>query len=390
MTNITKTFKYIRKGFRKPKKKIGVNYWRFIFNAREEITAAEKSFFIELECINPSLSPSLPLLGFKPRVKISEDDLQYVLAGTDSAKKLETESIIKPSYCCIRVGMVGKNSKQICEYHALHDCVLKQIPFQISLGNSVFSESQISGTVEVSEEELKEHPEYLCNAGSASWNINYEFDTSFLEGYSASSAKWFPCGCLAKFSGSLFFDGISYIIDPKHSYGYSDRYLGKLFPQKWFHISSNNLVSNISGKLLFDSSFVVQGEFSNRVSFLGNFEGLPIVFAADSGKKKYSCVWDCLQSPEGSEDENKLHWSISVHNKIYVIDIDVYCDIKDLFNRKLELPQGHRKVMNLLEGFNGTGEIKLYKKNRKTLEQIEFVKIEKAVCEFGEVEEADF
>ena len=138
---------------------------------------------------------------------------------------------------------------------------------------------------------------------------------------------------------------------------------------------------------MFGSSFSVQGEFNDRISFLGTFEGEPLVFKADMSKGKYSCVWDCTQAPEGSEYENKLHWSVSVHNKTYVIDIDVYCDLKELYNRKLELPQGRRKIMDLLEGFGGTGEIKLYKKNRKTLEQIEFAKIEKAVCEFGEIEE---
>ena len=58
---------------------------------------------------------------------------------------------------------------------------------------------------------------------------------------------------------------------------------------------------------------------------------------------------------------------MSVHNKTYVIDVDIYCDVKDLYNRLLELPEGERKVMNLIEGFSGTGEIKLYKKNRCAL-----------------------
>ena len=57
MTNTSKVYKLIKKGFKNPKKKTGVNYWRFVFNAIAEGTGAEKSFFIELEYINPSLSP---------------------------------------------------------------------------------------------------------------------------------------------------------------------------------------------------------------------------------------------------------------------------------------------------------------------------------------------
>ena len=387
MTNTTKVYNLIKKGFKNPKRKVGVNYWRFIFNAVGENTGAEKSFFIELEYINPSLSPSAPRLGFKPRVKISEADLQYVLAGTNSAKTLETEAIIQPSYCSVRVGMVGKESKQICEYHGLKSCSIKNNPFEITIGNSVFAENKLSGYVSLSEQDAKDHPEFLCNGGSAEWNIDYSLETIFMEGFKSSKAHWFPCGCLAKFSGNILFDGTNYLIDAKRSYGYCDRYLGSVFPEKWFHLSSSNLTSNISGKLLFDSNFSVQGVFNDRISFLGTFEGQPLVFTADSSKSKYSCVWDCTQAPEGSEYENKLHWSVSIHNKIYVIDIDVYFDLKELHDRKLELPQGKRKIMDLLEGFCGTGEIKLYKKNKKTLEQLEFAKIEKAVCEFGEIEE---
>ena len=389
MTNSSKVYKLIKTGLKNPKKKTGVNYWRFVFNAIAEGTGAEKSFFIELEYINPSISPSAPRLGFKPRVKISEADLQYVLAGSNSAKTLETEAIIQPSYCSVRVGMVGNESKQLCEYHGLKNCDVRTNPFELTIGKSVFSESKLTGAVELSEADVKEHPEYLCNSGKAEWNLEYSLETVFLEGFKSSKIRWFPCGCLAKFSGSIVFDNVKYLIDAKRSYGYCDRYIGFSFPKKWFHLSSSNLTSNISGKLLFGSSFSVQGEFNNRISFLGTFEGEPLVFKADMSKAKYSCVWDCTQAPEGSEYENKLHWSVSVHNKIYVIDIDVYCDLKELYNRKFELPQGQRKLMDMIEGFSGTGEIKLYKKNKKTLEQLEFAKIEKAVCEFGEVEEGE-
>lgn len=389
MTNNSKVYKLIKKGFRNPNKKTGVNYWRFILNAISELSGEEKSFFIELEYINPVLSPSVPQLGFKPRVKISEADLQYVLAGSNSAKNLETEAIIQPSYCSVRVGMVGKVSKQICEYHGLKNCNVKNNPFEVKIGQTLFTESKLCGSVNLSEQEVLEHPEYLCNSGKAEWDIEYSFKTVFSEGFKDMRAHWFPCGCLAKFSGNIVFDGINYLIDEKRSYGYCDCYMGTVFPKKLLHLSSSNLTSNISGKLLFDSSFTVQGEFNNRISFLGTFEGKPLVFTADMSKNKYFCVWDCIQASDGSDGDNKLHWSVSVHNKIYVLDIDVYCDLKELYNRKLELPQGKRKVLNLIEGFSGTGEIKLYKKNKKTLEQLEFAKIEKAVCEFGEVEEGE-
>ena len=182
-------------------------------------------------------------------------------------------------------------------------------------------------------------------------------------------------------------DGIEYIVDPRRSYGYVDRYWGKTLPETWFHISASNLASIISGKALFNSSFAIQGSFEDRVSFLGNFEGTDIEFCADEKKRQVSVIWDCSQMPECDDPEdNQLHWSVSLHNKIWVIDVDIYCKIKELNNRNVELPEGQRKVLNMLEGGTGVGEIKLYKKVSNTLEMIESAKIQKAVCEFGHLE----
>ena len=88
-------------------------------------------------------------------------------------------------------------------------------------------------------------------------------------------------------------------------------------------------------------------------------------------------------------EENLLHWSVSLHNKIWVIDVDVYCKIKDLFNRLIELPDNSRRVMSLLEGATGSGEIKLYKRIGNTLEQIEHANLAKVICEFGHIEQGE-
>ena len=61
-----------------------------------------------------------------------------------------------------------------------------------------------------------------------------------------------------------------------------------------------------------------------------------------------------------------------------------------MIDRSLELPEGKRKVLNLLEGGSGTGEIKLYKHIGNTLEQIEHATLQKVFCEFGHIEEGEF
>ena len=51
--------------------------------------------------------------------------------------------------------------------------------------------------------------------------------------------------------------------------------------------------------------------------------------------------------------------------------------------RNIEYPEGGRKLMKLIAGGDGTGEIRLYKCLRKDLELIEHARIGNALCEFG-------
>ena len=113
-TKISNDYKF---GLTGAKKKLGINNWRFVFNAVNTSTGAEQMFYIEFEMLNPWTSSDAVQLGFKPRVNISAEDLQYALAGTDSAKNLSTEAIVQPSYCAVRVGSFGKEGKQFCSYY---------------------------------------------------------------------------------------------------------------------------------------------------------------------------------------------------------------------------------------------------------------------------------
>lgn len=383
----TKDFKF---GLTGAKKKTGINYWRFFFNGVEAISGAEQMFFVELEMINPWLSPSEVQLGFKPRVKLTADDLQYALAGTQSAQSLDTEQIIQPSYCAIRIGMLGIHAKQLCYYFPVKEIQFNNKPFELTIGNKYFSEDKISGFLSVSKEDKAAHPEFFCDDGYVTWDLNYDIDAQSVKGYDASGVRWFPDGLHTNFTGKISFDGTDYLVVARRSNGYVDRYWGNSTPEPWFHLSTSNLTSDITGRMLFNSSFSIQGVFNDRISFVGKFEDIEIEFCADASKRQYSAIWDCSQMPERPDpEENELHWSVSLSNKSWVIDIDVYCKIKELYNRKLELPEGSRKVLNVLEGASGIGEVKLYKKIGNTLEQIEHAKLAKVICEFGQNEEGE-
>lgn len=390
MAATKKYLKDSRIGFTGTKKKAGINSWRVFFTGQEKNSGAESLFFLELEFLNAWQSPSEPLLGFKPRVTITEDDLQYALAGTSSAANLKSEEIIKPSYVVIRFGKLGQDAKQICSYYPLKNAKFSAKPYNLQFDNTVFSDDQLSGFINVTEEDFKKHPEFLCDKGFASWNLKYEVIKDFKEGYKDKETKWSPCGIKTNFLGIVNFDGNDYVVDPRKCFGYMDHYLGKSLPFTWFHVSSANLTSIISGKTLLNSCFSIQGNFDDRLAFLGTFEGADISFPANMSKRQYSCVWDCVQAPESDDiNENKLHWSVSINNKVWVIDVDIYCRINELYSRSLELPDGQRKVLKVVQGATGTGEIKLFKRIKNTLEQIEYANITKAVCEFGQEEDGE-
>ena len=372
MAATKKSIKDSRYGLTGSTKKTGANFWRCFFNAYEKNSATEQLFFLELELINPSLSPSEPLLGFKPRVSITEEDLQYALAGTASAKELKSETIVQPSYVAVRFGKLGADSGQLCSYHSLKNVRFSSKPFTIQMDNKLFGEDALSGYINITEQDFQRHPEFFCDKGYASWNLKYEIQRDISEGYQNGSDRWFPFGIKTNFSGMISYDGADYIVEPRKCFGYMDRYWGKSFPYDWFHVSSANLTSIISGRTLLNSFFAIQGVFDNKLAFMGSFEGADIIFPVNLSKRQYNCVWDCVQAPENEDpDENKLHWSVSINSKIWVIDIDLYCRVKELYNKKLELPEGNRKILSMVQGATGTGEIKLFKKIRNTLEQIE-------------------
>ena len=369
-------------------KKNGVVWVRYVFTGIDALSGAEQLFFVEWEMLNPGLSPNESVLGFKPRTAISEDDLQYALAGTEAALNLRAESILTPSYVAVRAGTFGVKPKQICSYYALNDITGGFRLSPITVGNCSFDDGKISGALSCTLKEHTAHPEYFCDAGDISWNLRYEIRKQFSAGYKKSSDRWIPAGARTAFSGSITLDGREFSVLPKKSYGYIDAHFLRMFPAPYFHISSSHLTSRISGKALFDSSFTVQGIFEDNLSLALELEDTDIALEAKKRGASEKILWDCTEMPADEEGE-RLHWSVSADMKKWVIDIDIVCHTSKLFVRNIELPEGNRKVLKLLAGGSGTGEIKLYRRIGKSLEIIEDAHVAFALCEFGQAEEGE-
>ena len=213
-----KTSRNFRTQLNGAQKKSGICTWRFVFSGIEKVTGQERRFFIELCTINPSLSPNEMLLGYKPRVNITADDLQNVLSGTLSAQKIRSES------------------------------------FHVETSHAVFTEDKLTGRMDCSPGDIQEHPEYLCDSGIISWELRYEIRKDFTEGYNGKNCIWNAVGGRTVFAGIFSLDGKEYEVIPKKSQGYIDHFIGKDVVYPWIHLSSCNLTSVISGKTLTESN----------------------------------------------------------------------------------------------------------------------------------------
>jgi hypothetical protein len=363
----------------------GFERWRYVFSAVSKITGHERKFFIELYIVNPAISPKVAVISQKSRLAISEADLQYALAGSDSAAHANDEIDVKPSYVLVKAGIFGEGGKQINKFYSSAQLSYVKSTGNFKVGDCIFGSKELLGSVLVTAQELRVRPELLCNVGSMDWDLKFERTIENQPLYNRKNILWIPIGAKALFSGSVHFDNQEYVVVPKTSNGYIDKAWGGQLNSPYFHISSSKLMSIISGRQLLNSCFVLEGEFDGKLCAIIDFDGEKYIIQNKKIFKKDAIIHDCSRIVDNAEGE-KVHWSVSIHNGKFVIDIDVYCKEKELFVRDYEIPQGKRSLLKVLGGI-GNGEIRVYKKVRKNLELLEHANINDAVCEFGQTEE---
>ena len=371
-------------------RKNGFDRWRLVTVGRETETGEERVFFIEFYIVNPLLSPEECVLGFKSRVSVNtEEDLHAALAGTASVKKIKSEELVQPSFAKVRAGYLTTNGRQINGYFPSNQIQTGKTDLLVKVGTDEsnycsLTTSSTYGTVSVSLEEANEQPELLSHSGKISWNLHYARKLSFSPDLKTSAYTWAVNGAYTEFEGKIIYNMHEYVVTPEKSFGYIDKMWGREPPSPFFHLHSSNLTSIINGKKLDNSCFVVQGEYNSSLSVLLSLNGKDVTFNA-SKAKGYEINYGFSQMPD-DEDGVKYHWSVSVSNRSYVVDIDAYCDTKAMFLRDYECPDGNRKVLRLAGGGTGTGDLRLYKKIRKNLELIEQVHVANIVCEYGNIE----
>lgn len=366
----------------------GFERTRYVFTGINKSTGIQKTFFIELYYVNPLVSPKEPVISQKNRIENSELSLQYALNMAAGSEEALVSANILPSYALVKAGIYGTSGKQLNSFNPAESLLFVKAEGAFKTGDCVFGRDAISGKIELSDDELLEHPELLCSTGTISWNIHFEKIIEAPPMYSSKSIFWMPGGAKTVFAGTIHVDGTEYSVVPRISSGYIDKSWGVEPANPFFHLSSSNLVSAISGKQVLKSCFAVEGEFDKRLSIFIDIEGKRIALCGKSLFCKYSELHSWTEMPSDGDGE-KLHWTLSIHRKKLVIDMDIYCRTSEMLVCDYEMPQGNKKVLKVLSGGTGFGEIKMFKKTGKNLELLEHINVLDSLCEYGSVDTAE-
>ena len=351
--------------------KRGYDWWWHSFTAKNAKTGEEKPFYIEFFLCNPALGGKNPVFG-----------------------QLETnkEKGIRPSYLMVNVGVWGTNARQLHRFFGWHEITLHhKAPFSIEANDCYLDETKTRGTVKVSPEEAKAHPEYMSDAGEISWDLNIEKVIPFNVGYGASKLFrflqlfemfWHAEGMKSRFEGKIVLDGEEYVVDKESSFGYADKNWGKDFTSPWVWLSSNSLVSELTGKRLENSVFDIGGgcpkigPFALKRKLLSAFyyEGKCFEF-------NFSKFWTfCRTKFHCEETEDQILWHVEQKTWRKKMVVDISCEKKDMLLIRYEAPNGKKLHNRLWNGGNGKGTIRLYKGKKL----IDSISADHIGCEYGE------
>lgn len=363
----------------------GFERCRYFFSAFNAETNQEKKFFVELYIVNPGVSPKVAIIAQKSRLAHSESDLQYALAGTQSAENANEELAVRPSYVLVKAGVYGNSGFQLNKFFSSAQFTFVRNTGAFKAGECLFGADSVFGNVEVTAQDLRVKPELLCDSGAMEWELKIERKITSEPLFKKKENLWIPLGAKTLYSGFVSVNGQKYVVQPKNSSGYSDKSWGNSLPENYFHISSAKMTSLITGKSMLNSCFAIEGEYNGKLCGILSLEDMVFKIREKKHFGKCSVIHNCTQVP-GIEGDEKVHWMVSVKKRKFVVDIDIYCSGRELSVRDYEIPQGQRTLLKILGSGSGNGEIRIYKKNGKNLELLEHANVYDAVCEFGQTE----
>ena len=350
--------------------KKGYDWWWHSFTGISEKTGEQRAFFVEFFLCNPALGGKDPLFGQK-----------------------STDAI--PSYLMVKAGAWGQGAKQLHRFFSWDEAKVDfGCPYKVTAADCLASEERIKGSVKISEDDAKTHPEWMCNAGEIEWDLKIQKDVAFNVGYGAGKLFrkmkafemfWHAEGMKSEYDGYVIFEGERYKVSKDTSYGYADKNWGRDFTSPWVWLSSNNLVSEITGKKLEDSVFDIGGgkpkvgPLTLKGKLLSAFwyEGKAYEF-------NFSKFWTATRTKfDCRETDTQIVWHVEQKTWCNKMVTDMTCDKSDMLLVNYESPDGKKRHNRLWNGGNGKGTVELYRHGKL----VDRIRVSNAGCEWGEYSE---
>lgn len=353
--------------------KKGYDWWWHSFTGISEKTGKEKPFYIEFYITNPGLNTPKPQFG------------------------QSSQRPSKPCYVMMNVGTWGENPRQLHNFYPISDLKTKSNELSLTFGGNSLSETKTKGKVEISKLDAKNHPEYMSDAGSMSWNLTIDKQIAFNVGYGANKAFrdlnsfemfWHAEGMKTQYSGEVILDREKYIVSPETSYGYADKNWGKDFTSPWLWIATSDIYSQTQQKQLNNSALDIGGgcpkafgvPFNKKLLAQFTYEGKDLEF---NFSKLLSGTRNAFTFSE--KDKEKITWNIVLKNKEYELVCIVSCNKKETLFINYEAPNGKKLHTHLWNGGNATGTLVLHKIDKhKNVTILDVMTFKHGGCEYGE------
>lgn len=342
----------------------GFGRWRYVFNAQNSSTGENTTFFIELFVVNPDVSPNEVVWSDLHTVPVITDESQLYLPPQENQGH--------HSYVLLRVGRYGLEKKTVKSFFPSSSLVSSNNSLSLADGVFHLEGNTLCGNV-------------VMEGKNTCWQLKMERLCSFLprrfpRGRVQKDKYWGAPAVRAQFSGEIHFDESSYIVSTGTSFGYIDKLWGKDYPYPFFHLSCSRLSSIISGKPMVNASFVVQGVYNKSFALYAEIDSIKLSRPRIKNKPNFDCA----------VLENRLHWTVSVPFRKFLIDIDVFCESNQMILNSYSCPSNSGEELQILSGATGTGEVRLYKCiKRNKLELIEHLAIQNVRCEYGDLHKPD-
>ena len=349
----------------------GYDWWWHSLTAKNAETGEERPFFLEFFVCNPALAEDIPTLGQHP----------------DNKKEGK-----RPSYLMVKAGTWLPGGGQFHRFFPWKDVRLNMgVPFSVKADDCFCDGNNIRGRISISEDEAEAHPEWMCDAGTIEFDLKIEKKIAFNVGYGAGGLfrklkafemYWHADGIKTKYSGTITYNGVKYIVDPEDCNGYADKNWGSNFTSPWVWLSSNDMTSRITGKKLENSAFEIGGG-RPKIFFLALNRKLlgGIFYEGKCFEFNFSKFWTGSRTKfECGEDNDEIVWHVEQRTWRTKLITDIRCKKSDMLLINYESPDGMKRYTDLWNGGNGYGILKLYK-GKRLIDEIE---VKRVGCEYGE------